>query len=73
MAPCLFPVATIVDAFAKMRRVWESQKAGAQLETRLYDAPHEFNATMQDDAFAWLDRQFQTKNRSRNLPSKSRL
>jgi pimeloyl-ACP methyl ester carboxylesterase len=57
----LFPVATIEDAFAKMRRVWESQKAGAQLDTRLYDAPHEFNATMQDDAFTWLDRQFQPK------------
>jgi len=54
----LFPVATIEDAFAKMRRVWESQKAGAQLETRLYDAPHQFNATMQDEAFDWLNRQF---------------
>ncbi|MGH7958417.1 MAG: dienelactone hydrolase family protein [Opitutaceae bacterium] len=52
----LFPVATIEEAFAKMRRVWVSQDAGAKLETRLYDAPHEFNATMQDDAFAWLDR-----------------
>ena len=57
----LFPVATIEDAFAKMRRVWESQRAGAQLETRLYDAPHEFNATMQADAFAWLDRQLKPK------------
>ena len=53
----LFPVATIEEAFAKMRRVWASQNAGAKLETRLYDAPHEFNATMQDDAFKWLDRQ----------------
>lgn len=51
----LFPVATIEEAFAKMRRVWETQNAGAQLETRFYDAPHEFNATMQDEAFAWLD------------------
>ena len=52
----LFPVNAIEDAFAKMRRVWDSQQAGAKLETRLYDAPHEFNATMQDDAFAWLDK-----------------
>ncbi|MCI0539465.1 MAG: dienelactone hydrolase family protein [Verrucomicrobiales bacterium] len=55
----LFPVATIEDAFAKMRRVWESQNAGANLATRLYDAPHEFNATMQDEAFAWLDARLQ--------------
>ena len=55
----LFPVATIEAAFAKMRRVWESQSAGAKLATRLYDAPHEFNATMQDEAFAWLDARFQ--------------
>lgn len=53
----LFPVATVEAAFATMRRVWESQNAGAKLETRLYDAPHEFNAAMQDEAFAWLDAQ----------------
>ena len=50
---------SIEAAFAKMRQVWESQKAGDRLVTRLYNAPHEFNAAMQDDAFAWLDRQFQ--------------
>ena len=31
--------------------------AGAKPETRLYDAPHELNAGMPDDAFGWLDRQ----------------
>jgi dienelactone hydrolase len=54
----LFPVASIEAAFAKMRQVWESQGVVDRLVTRLYDAPHEFNAAMQDDAFAWLDRQF---------------
>ena len=53
----LFPVESIQEAFAKMHKVWDSQKASARLATRLYDAPHEFNAAMQDDAFAWLDRQ----------------
>lgn len=53
----LFPVTAIEAAFGKMRRVWESQHASAKLETRLYDAPHEFNAAMQDEAFAWLDTQ----------------
>ncbi|MEO8429632.1 MAG: dienelactone hydrolase family protein [Verrucomicrobiota bacterium] len=59
----LFPVATIEEAFAKMRRVWGSQSAGAKLETRLYDAPHEFNATMQDDAFDWLGRQLKPESK----------
>ena len=54
----LFPVASIEEAFGKMQRVWKSQKASSRLATRLYDAPHEFNAAMQDEAFDWLDRQF---------------
>jgi dienelactone hydrolase len=53
----LFPVASIADAYETMRKVWDSQNAGANLETRLYDAPHEFNAGMQDEAFDWLDLQ----------------
>ena len=58
----LFPVESIEAAFAKMRRIWESQKASDRLVTRLYDAPHEFNAAMQNDAFAWLDRRFKLEN-----------
>jgi len=53
----LFPVESIEEAFAKMHKVWNSQKASDRLTTRLYDAAHEFNAAMQDEAFAWLDRQ----------------
>ena len=52
----LFPQSSIEDAYAKMRAVWEYRQAGDKLETRLYDAPHEFNLAMQDDAFIWLDR-----------------
>lgn len=54
-----FPVTAIEEAFTKTRRVWKSQNAGAKLETRLYDGPHEFNAAMQDAAFAWLDGRLQ--------------
>jgi dienelactone hydrolase len=54
----LFPVESIEAAFAKMQRVWDSQRASERLATRLYDAPHEFNAAMQDEAFAWLEREF---------------
>ena len=52
----LFPVDSVRDAYAKMRRVWESQNVGNRLVTELWDVPHEFNAAMQDKAFAWLDR-----------------
>ena len=53
----LFPVTGVEAAYKKMRHVWESQQCGRRLETRLWDVPHEFNAEMQDAAFAWLDRQ----------------
>jgi hypothetical protein len=52
----LFPVETIKEAFSKMRQVWDSQKAGDKLITKLYDAPHEFNLMMQTDSFIWLDK-----------------
>ena len=51
----LFPVPSVREAYAKMRRVWESRNAGARLETRLWDVPHCFNREMQEAAFAWLD------------------
>jgi len=50
----LFPIPSVQEAYAKMRRVWESQGAGDRLETRLWDVPHEFNREMQEAAFAWL-------------------
>jgi dienelactone hydrolase len=54
----LFPTFAVEEAFAKMRKAWESQGAAARLETRLWDLPHTCNAEMQDAAFAWLDGQF---------------
>jgi hypothetical protein len=53
----LFPVPSVKEAYAKMRRVWESQKAGHRLVTKLWPVPHEFNEEMQEEAFAWLDQQ----------------
>ena len=54
----LFPVASTEAAFARMQKIWQSQGAAERLVTRLYDAPHEYNAAMQEEAFVWLDRQF---------------
>lgn len=36
----LFPVRGTEQAFSLMRSVWESRKAGANLETELWDMPH---------------------------------
>ncbi len=52
----LFPLHSINEAFKKMRMVWESQGAGDKLVTKLYDSPHEYNLSMQSDAFEWLDK-----------------
>lgn len=52
----LFPVAGVEAAFAQMRRVWSAQGAGDRLVTKLWDTPHTFNAAMQDEAFAWLEK-----------------
>jgi len=56
----LFPVGSINEAFAKMRKVWESQNAGDKLVTKFYDAPHEFNLRMQSDSFGWLENLLKT-------------
>ncbi|NLD45093.1 MAG: hydrolase [Chloroflexi bacterium] len=56
----LFPVPAVEEAYDKMRSVWASQGAADRFEARLWDVPHEFNAEMQEEAFAWLDRQFAT-------------
>jgi hypothetical protein len=57
----LFPISSVEAAYAKMHAVWNSQNAGDQLETKLWDAGHVFNLKMQEEAFLWLDRHFGTK------------
>jgi dienelactone hydrolase len=51
----LFPIEGVEAAYAKMREVWESQDGLTQIETKLWDTPHEFSIAMQDEAFRWLD------------------
>jgi dienelactone hydrolase len=53
----LFPVPVVKAAYAKMQKVWKSQGAGDRLVTRIWPVPHEFNLEMQEEAFAWLDKQ----------------
>jgi len=51
----LFSVDEVLKAESVLKAVWK--KAGAQEKFRLswYDGPHQFNAAMQDEAFAWFD------------------
>lgn len=55
----LFPVEGVRHAYEKMQAVWDSQGAGTKLVTKLWDVPHLYSAAMQDEAFQWLDGQFQ--------------
>jgi dienelactone hydrolase len=56
----LFPVASVREAYEKMCAVWKSQNAGERLLTKLWNTGHIFNREMQDEAFEWLDTQFQS-------------
>jgi dienelactone hydrolase len=52
----LFPVPGVEAAYAVMQEVWDAQGAGDKLETRIWPVPHQFNVSMQEAAFEWLDR-----------------
>jgi dienelactone hydrolase len=52
----LFPLTGVHAAFDKVARVYAKAGVPDKFAGVLYDGPHEFNAAMQDRAFAWLDR-----------------
>jgi len=52
----LFPPEGVQAAFAKIEQCYRKAGATERQRCRLYDAPHEFNAEMQSDAWAWLER-----------------
>ncbi len=55
----LFPVSSVNEAFAKMKKVWTANKAADKLETKIWaDQGHVFVQEMQNEAFNWLDKQF---------------
>lgn len=52
----LFPMDGVQAAFDKVAKVYAKAGAPERFEGVLYEGPHEFNAEMQEKAFAWLDR-----------------
>jgi dienelactone hydrolase len=56
----LFEPAGVRASFDKLAACYAKAGAGERLRTRLYDTPHEFNAEMQAEAWAWLARHLAT-------------
>jgi dienelactone hydrolase/uncharacterized protein YbdZ (MbtH family) len=55
----LFPVESVNEAFAKMKKVWAANQAADKLETKIWpDQDHIFVKEMQEASFDWLDKQF---------------
>ena len=52
----LFPLSGPWDAFGILRKVWDSQGVSDNLETRVWDTPHEFNREMQIEVLRFMDR-----------------
>ncbi|HMJ65488.1 MAG TPA: hypothetical protein VK615_09055, partial [Candidatus Binatia bacterium] len=52
----LFEPRGVATAFEKLANCYKKAGIPERLKTRLYDAPHEFNADMQTEAWAWLNR-----------------
>ena len=51
----LFPYEGAEAAFQKLNEVYARLGCEKNFHASIYDGPHEFNAEMQEEAFAWLD------------------
>ena len=52
----LFEPKGVQNAFDKLAGCYQKAGLSERIKTSLYDAPHEFNAQMQEEAWAWLKR-----------------
>src|SRR6266487_2217355 len=52
----LFEAGGVSAAFEKLAKCYRKAGIPQRLKTRLYDAPHEFNGSMQEEAWEWLRR-----------------
>ena len=52
----LFDLGGVRACFDKLRACYRKAGVGDKFRARLYDTPHEFNAAMQAEAWAWLQK-----------------
>jgi dienelactone hydrolase len=52
----LFEPGGVAASFEKLAKCYQKAGIAERVKTSLYDAPHEFNAQMQEEAWAWLKR-----------------
>jgi hypothetical protein len=52
----LFPTSAIEAAFVKIEQCYSKARSSTKQNCKLFDAPHEFNAEMQMQAWEWLKR-----------------
>jgi dienelactone hydrolase len=57
----LFPVASVNEAFDKMKKIWTAFGAADNFETKIWPLGHVFQKEQQDEAYKWLDKQFKSK------------
>lgn len=57
----LFPIEGVKDAYDTMRQVWESQGAGSNFQTHLYDLPHFCNKEIQQAILDFFNQEFAIK------------
>lgn len=53
----LFPPAGMQDAITRIAELFRQAGVAERFTGRFYDVPHHYTRAMQDDAFAWFDRQ----------------
>ncbi len=52
----LFPTQSVEDAYAKMHKVWQSQRADSKLQTKIWpELGHVFYQEQQEEIFSFLD------------------
>ena len=52
----LFELGGVERSFEKLNRCYKKAGIPERIATRMYDAPHEFNGAMQEEAWEWLRR-----------------
>jgi len=52
----LFELNGVKECFAKLEQIYAKAGAPEKFKGSLYDAPHEFNLAMQEEAWSWLKR-----------------